>query len=954
MILGRDAELAQMERVLDHAAAARTQNLLIVGDAGTGKSALLTAAEEMARARGFRVVRTSSPEGSAEFRYAVVEDLARGLPEALAQVSADDARVLTGQQPAASSGPSRVATALLHLLSQAARESPVVVLADDVHWADPASLAALTLAAGRLHHLRVALVGSLRPRPVTDPVLRAAPRLDLGALDPQSARAVLLAGLPPALAGSLSPERADQVAQALARHPLALTECARLLTPAQILGREPIPDPIPLDDRLVRAWGGAYRQLGERTRHAVLAVCVARGGGAALLDAVLAEHGADRSDLRPAVAARLVTATPKSGSAAPELGHPLMSAAIRAVAGVERVREMHRCTAGAARRLGLPPDVAITHVAAGAMPGDPDGIKELEELAQQAVGADQPAAAAKALTVAAELSLDGDERGRLGAQAARTLLGVTRNLTGAGRLVAVLSRTTLSGEDRVWAEWLQAEYLAERDLRHALARLRHAAELARSERSPALLPILWSATFAAWSVGSADVALEMAREYAEEIGVADAGVAQALPPWAGHALLGLTLFQVGQVAEASRVLAVAHRMSNAWELKPDTDLGLLVTVVMLDEGMGLHRPFDDPRLQEVLRRLLGDTGETLAFMRNIEAARAIRRGDMHIARTLVEAGLHLSRVVGFRQNIILRLCTAVRIDAVLGDRESLDQHTAELRGLANELGHVWALAYVHRADGLLALGEGRLDAALLHLHPLTGDYLLGLASYEPVPTGRADLVEVLVRLGDQSAAQVLATDLEALLGPFAEPFTQGLLARCRGLVAHGSAAAAELRASVALFTQDGDAFETARSRLLLGEVLRRERDTAGARWELSAAAAEFERIGALPWQARAQAELRAAGSTPATPPNTDDQLAPLTAQERRVALEVARGGTNREVAAALFLSHRTVEHHLASAYRKLGVTSRTALVRHLARMDPVLPGGTEAGPPAPRAETADG
>lgn len=927
--MGRDAELVEVRRALTDALAGRTRQLLVVGEAGMGKSTLLAAAEDCARAQGFQVVRTSSPEGSRGFRYALIEDVARGLPEALERLSADDVAILTGLSPERSSGPSRVATALLHLLSGAAQEQPLLVLADDVHWSDSSSHAALALAIGRLHHRRVALIGAMRPRPV-DSALFSIPRLDLGPLDPTSAEAVLRAGLPPELSAALPAHRAEQIVGALARHPLALAECARLLTPAQILGAESVPEPMPLDDRLVAAWGGAYRALDDRARRAVLVLCVARGSGAALVDLLLAEDEVTRADLGPAVEARLVVA-PLSGSVGWTLAHPLMDAAIRAVAGIEQVRQTHRRAARGATQLGLAPAVAITHLLAGAVPGDPAAIAELQQLARRALAADQPATAARGLAAAAQLSLSGEERGRLGAEAARTLLAVSRNFTGSGPLVALLGGTTLTDEDRVWAEWLRAEYLAERDLRESLAALLHAADLARQTRSPALLSILWSATFAAWAVGSGETALRMARDYADEIPAAGVETTRTLPPWAGQALLGLCLFQVGQVAESSRLLAEARRQSDAWQLPEDADVGLLVAVVMLDEGMGVRRPFEDPRLQEVLRRLLGDSGETLAFLRNIQAARALRRGDLHIARTLVDAGLHLSRVVRFRQNVILRLCTAVRIAAVVGDNEEQARHSAELRALAHEFGHTWALGYAQRADGLLALAEGRLQDALRYLEPLAADRLLGMAPIDPVPAGRADLVEVLVRSGDHGAARALAADLEALLGPCPDPFAQGLLARCRGLVGQGAAARAELESAVALFGQDGDAFEVARTRLLLGEVLRRDRLTADARRELRAAAAEFDRMGARPWQARVQAELRAAGTGPAPVPDTDDPWSTLTAQERRVAAEVARGGTNREAAAALFLSHRTVEHHLASAYRKLGVTSRTALATCLAR-----------------------
>lgn len=916
-----------LSAALEGARSGRTRSLLLVGEAGSGKSTLLRETERRAVDLGFHAVRTASPEGATEFRYAVIEDIVAGLSPELAHLDEEDASLLAGLSRAGSVGPNRVASALIHLLVAAEKQRPLLILADDVHWSDNTSRATLALVAGRLKGRSIALIGAARPRPMRDPRLRPMRRVPLGPLDPQSAIELLRAGLTPEVDEVLAPQQADRVAAALGRHPLALSQCTRLLTSEQILGFAPLPDPIPLDVRMMDAWGGEIATLGDRARRAVLAVCVTRGAGPGVLDRVLIDQGLRRADLEPAIQANILVATAAS-TGEPELSHPLMSSAIRTVASVDEVRCLHRSTADVAEALSLAPAVVITHLAAASEPGDVKAVRRLQAQADRALAADQAATAAQGLLAAAELSDCGQERGRLAAQAARTLLAVSRNLTGAASLVRFLDGATLGPEDRVWAEWLRAEYVAEEDLRESLNGLMQAAELARHVGAATLPQILWSATFAAWSVGDGAAALQLANAYAALAPALTASEQQAYPPWAGLALVGLTHFQVGDVALAEHLLAEARRMSDAWALDEEVPIGRLVNVVILDEAIGLRRPFSDPRLQSALRRLVGDSGETLAFLRNIQAARALRRGDLQIARALVHEGLDISRAVRFNQNVILRLCTVVRVDAIAGDAEALARNAAELRGLARRMGHVWGLSYAVRAEGLLALGEGRLDDALRHLEPLTGDLLLGLSASDPVPAGRADLVEVLVRSGELDRAATVFQSLRDTLGDSTDPGARGLLARCRGLLGTGGQARADLEEAVTHFEQSAEAFEAARTRLALGELLRRERSLPEARRELRAAMAEFERIGAAPWEARARAELRAAGSGVA--PAAADPWGTLTAQELRVANAVARGATNREVAAALFLSPRTVEHHLAAAFRKLGVTSRTALAHSLA------------------------
>ncbi len=278
---------------------------------------------------------------------------------------------------------------------------------------------------------------------------------------------------------------------------------------------------------------------------------------------------------------------------------------------------------------------------------------------------------------------------------------------------------------------------------------------------------------------------------------------------------------------------------------------------------------------------------------------------------------------------VAMLACSLSIAAVEGDAALLRGQADELRAHARRIGWLRASAHADRAEGLLALASGRLDEALSHLEPLAEPQLLGRGPWDCVPSGRVDLVEALARVGELDRAADVAAGVERDLGHSPDARARALVARALGLVRHDDLARADLESAIAGFREAGDPFEEARSRLLLGELLRRERRIQAARHELRAASAAFERMGAMPWQARALAELRATRA--AVPPPTPDPWAELTPQERRVAMAVARGASDRQAAAELFLSTRTVGYHLASVYRKLGISNRTALAARVAQ-----------------------
>jgi DNA-binding CsgD family transcriptional regulator len=233
-------------------------------------------------------------------------------------------------------------------------------------------------------------------------------------------------------------------------------------------------------------------------------------------------------------------------------------------------------------------------------------------------------------------------------------------------------------------------------------------------------------------------------------------------------------------------------------------------------------------------------------------------------------------------------------------------------GTIRAVRRAWAL-------GLAALGSGRAEDALVLLD------VSGRGEPWISPWLTADLVEAAVQAGEPTVAEPALAAFDAWARRAGPPIARALAARGRGLLADGDAAVAELQTAVAYHDLAFQPFERARTELALGGTLRRARRRSEARAPLRAALSVFDQLGATPWADRARSELRASGETfqrrdPAA-------VETLTPQEFQVARSVAAGGTNRDVAAQLFLSHRTVAYHLHNVYRKLGVTSRTELAR---------------------------
>jgi DNA-binding CsgD family transcriptional regulator len=287
-------------------------------------------------------------------------------------------------------------------------------------------------------------------------------------------------------------------------------------------------------------------------------------------------------------------------------------------------------------------------------------------------------------------------------------------------------------------------------------------------------------------------------------------------------------------------------------------------------------------------------------------------------------GAALAREMGQTTMMIDCLAELSVIEANRGDEANCRSHCDEVEAITANLGLGNRAAFNACVLGFLELGLGSLDDAAARLESCARwEEEVGVHAVEAVPI--PDLVETYVRLGRVDDARAALARLRAGGSP---RFAGVLAARCAGLVAGEDEFERHFRRSLELHPDDDDVFGRARTQLCFGERLRRAGRRIEAREQLRAALETFERLGAAPWADRTRGELRASGERLRR--RQAHEAEELTPQELQIALQVAEGKSNKEVAAALFLSHKTVEFHLGRIYRKLGIQSRRELIRRFA------------------------
>ncbi|GGL04483.1 LuxR family transcriptional regulator [Sphaerisporangium melleum] len=897
-LFGRDAEREVLDRFIGRPEDGA--GLLIHGEAGIGKSALVAEAVRAASDAGLRVLTATGVEAEQNLPYAGLHQLlypVRAGLDALPHPQRDALRGALGLADAAGPSAYLVGLAALSLLAEEAAARPLLVVAEDAQWLDGASADVLAFVARRIDSEPIALIATLREgerSPLCDAGLTPMPLDRLSGED--------AAGLLDSIAPRLAPETRARLLREAAGNPLALTE---LPAAAGDLGDlDPVP---PLNDRLERAFTARVAALPAPARTALLVAALNQSDSAAEVLAatgLVSGSAAEPEILTPAVEARLIE--PVAGAVT--FRHPLMRSAIPAASPPAECRRAHLALAETLRDQ---PDRRAWHRAAATAGTDEDVAAELDHAADRARHRGAVAAAVAALEQAARLSETQDRLALRLLRAAELAIESGRRDT-AERLVRDAQALGLPPRRRATASWLLSVF--EDGVREDVSRVAELAELAGSVAAdghiePAVR-ILWGAAMRCFWCEPGPRARRSLLEVADQLPV----------PADDPRLVAVSAY-VAPFERAATVLDGLRRLAAVTGADPETDrfLGSASLQVGAFDLAARFSTAAAPGLRAQGR--LGQLPRALA----VQAWSLTRLGDLAAARPAAAEAAKLAQETG--QPFMYGLAKAVQaeIAALRGDHQEAGilADEAERIGLAACARPV--LATVRLARGLTALSEGRFDDAFAELSrmldPADPAYQLALRAY-----CLAELTEAAVRAGRAAAMRDVLREMEALAVVSPSPALHIGLRYARAVLAPSEEAeplfTAALRADLT-----GWPAERGRLHLAYGEWLRRQRRVVESRAHLRTARETFDALGLAAWSERARRELRSAGES--SPNRGPDAREKLTAHELSIAQLAAEGLTNREIGQRLYLSHRTVGTHLHRIFPKLGVSSRADLARTL-------------------------
>ncbi|UQU68253.1 LuxR family transcriptional regulator [Couchioplanes caeruleus] len=899
MMLGRTAERALIDGLLTDARAGRSDALVLTGEPGIGKTTLIKYALD--HAEGMRVLSARGYEAESEIPFAGLSDLLRPVLGELDGLPAPQAAALRSALalgPPVAGDRFSVCAATVGLLSAAAQSGPLLVVVDDLQWLDASSREAVLFAGRRLQADGIALL--LATRSASDTAELRAPHIALSGLSLEEVDTLARATLTATPAGT-----AARLHAATAGNPLGVIEMCREWTdPAE----DPIGAPvIPTGSRLERSLGARLAQLPEPTRRALVLAAAAAGGDIGTLLAAARATGLQLRDFAPAEKADIVTIDERRV----DFRHPMLRSLAYYGASMDDRCAAH--TALAAALGGEPGDAAADarawHLAAATLEPDDDVAAELERAAQRAVGRAGYVAAARAFGHAARLSRGPDRPRRL-LRAARCWQLAGRNDQVLPLLAEALPLTTDPGR-RAVIQHMDAYVRMWRERPDgALERLTASAH-AVEQADPARAALMYSdACIPYFMIGRIDELQDAVRR-AHDLGVRVGGVARLV---AAVAYAGGRALQ-GERAEAVRLLSDCHdELLRADPLVRAQEMcHAALTWIWLDG-------YD--RAGELLDRVVGAARATGALgvlpqALGVQSELQFRTGRWHDARVSAAESLRLASET--RSANLYGLFFAGRLDAVQGRVDDCTRRVGRTEEVAKRLGIDCMALYTGHELGLLALSQGDAAEAITRLEAVR-ELPVVRQIHDPAVVGWVfDLVEAYVRAGRPAdAAQLLDAPEAAGEGVWA----RAAALRCRALLAEPGEMREAFAGALAAEACAVMPFERARTQLAFGERLRRQRQRAEAREHLQAALETFERLGAQPWADKAHTELRATGTTVT---RSDAGLPGLTPQELQVALVVARGATNHEAAATLFLSQKTIEYHLSNIYRKTNIRSRSEL-----------------------------
>ncbi|GAA0458866.1 LuxR family transcriptional regulator [Paractinoplanes deccanensis] len=896
-LVGRDSEVARISAMI-RAVRDRGAALVVHGDAGIGKSALLAQAADTARVAGLRVLTMAGTEAEAHLPFG-------GLHQMLYPVHGAFGLLPPGQRAAlrAALGLSDetvpdaflVGFAVLNLLAELADSAPTLIVAEDAHWLDAATAGVLTFLARRLESEPILLLAAVRTGAgVTRWTGSGLPELAVRPL-PETAATALLGRSAVALTG---PERQRLLAEA-AGNPLALIELPDAV--AATRGSSTLAAPwLPLTARLERAFVERATALPPDTIMALQVAALNDGGALAEIEDATAaltgrRIGAER--LRPAVDARLV----ELGEDRLTFRHPLIRSAIHQNAGPDRRRDVHRALASV---LAADPDRQTWHLASAADRPDETVAAALEAVAARAQRRGSAATVVAALDRAARLSPDPHRRADrlLRAADAGVDLGRTEVVE---RLLGAAGSLDLTAGQRARAAWIGAAFddgMRDRDTdATTLAEL--AGETAAAGDLDLGVRILWSAALRCfWSEPGPDARRRIV------------AVAEGLPLDPHDARLLAVLAYAAPIDRGAVVIersrqVLAQPVPDPRAVRLIGSAAVLVgsfDVAVAQSAASLTGLRAQGRLQLLARALAA------------QAWSAVHLVDLAVAIPAAQEASDLAEETGQPYLLGLIRASQAKLAALRGDFDGARRLATEAEQRGLPVGARPVLATAQHARALAALGAGDHAEALerlLRLHdPGDPSYQLALRCHTI-----GDLADAAAHAGRTEAIGAIIAEMEEAATRTLSPSLHDGLRLARALLADDEALFRDALAQ----DLSRRPFVRARTALAYGEWLRRRRRVAESRQPLRAARDAFDALGAVPWGDRARRELRAAGerSGQRAAAATDR----LTAHEFQIAQLAAQGLTNRDIGKRLYISHRTVGAHLAKIFPKIGVTSRVQL-----------------------------
>ncbi|GAA1755474.1 ATP-binding protein [Kocuria aegyptia] len=911
MIQGRQQERAAITALIEQAQASRGGALVVRGLPGVGKSVLLE--DAAAGTQAVQVLRTRGVESESPLAFAALHRLLRPLLAHIGQLPAPQAHALRaafGEITAEGVDRFLVFLAVLSLLAEAAEHCPVLAVVDDAQWLDDVSAAALLFVARRLDAERVALLFGARDGDERRFDSGDLPELNLTGLDTMAAAELL-----ERQSGTAVP--ADVVRELTAStggNPLALVELARSLTPEQLAGTSRLPRPLPLTTGVERAFLDRCRRLSEAAQTFLLVAAADDTGRLTTVCRAAHTLGAGDESLDVAEASGLL----RIAGGHLELRHPLVRSAVYGAATDYRRRRVHQALAEVLTGEDAT-ERRVWHLAAAAQGPDPAVAAQLDEVAHRSRSRGGHEAASAAWERAAELTTAAERRAELLYEAAQSayLAGqITRARTLNETVAAVTQDPGLRADAvrrRARIEWNTGSL----QLGHHMI-LQGAQEVAGADPARALEMGMFAAAVATFG-GDSGIDIRPTTLIPEPATTAPARVHCF---W--HLLVGLDHIARGDINQGVPALRAAFA--------------------------------DKVTLEGIDQDLLPNLGIA-----------ALHLGDDHAARHYHDLLLSRARSTGALVMVLYALTRRNLTDIAVGDWATARAGATEALQLAQGIGQPGLMAFPHALLALLDALQGQ-ETYLQHLaateqivrrHPtgiVTGivhdllHWAKAVTGEDPASTqhhlaqmrlpmvcrqAAIDRVETAVRAGHPDQARAWVDDVKRFAEATGTAWPSAAALHGQALLTDGPETETYYRAALDCHQNSSRVFDRARTQLAYGEYLRRIRRRVDARAPLQAALETFTDLGAIRWEQRATQELRASGRTARR--RSSSTTVSLTPQELQVAALIQQGMTNREAAAHLFLSPRTIDFHLRNVYAKLGVSSRSELICHPLDASPLIP-----------------